>query len=522
LCVLDGIGERAATEGNAVAAAATPVLDALRAKHATTVLDACVGMGQRPGSGDLGHRMLGAGRVVPSARAVVDEAVAARKVASLPLLDQLVRVLLYDRTRLHLLTQVGESGITAAMDHLLAFADAVAFNDIPIVVHAILDGGHGGGRDALRHLEAMELHLEGKNAVIGTISGRAYGMDQEGRWDRTYESFHAIVRDKTLGPEARRSESVFEALSQAYKKGLDDTYVEPTRLGEYQGVRGDFTCDFGAEKPIWQWTGAECALAVPFRADGVRQLVAMLTDCDLPREVREDLLIDRDKPTVAFPENQFVTLTSYGAGLPACFASDATADGFAEVLSRAGKKQLRVAETLKSAHVTTHFSGREEPFDGEERRIVPSPLLVDRPAEKPAMSSGAVAAVVEKALAAGEHDFILVNLGNADALAHTGDFDATVQAVAALDEALGRIVKSVEAAGGTLLVTADHGACEEMVDQKGQPRRGHSSNPVPLIHVGQSGVALEPGTLADVAPTMLALMGLEQPAAMTGRSLLGR
>jgi 2,3-bisphosphoglycerate-independent phosphoglycerate mutase len=532
LCVLDGVGERAETDGNALAAASTPVLDELRKTCATTVLEAAgpaLGLPPgRPGSGDVGHLALGAGRVPASACAAVDALVQKRKLAFTPALDQTMRLVLYDSMRLHLFTVVGESGIHATLDHLIAVLDVAAFQEVPVVVHAILDGAQGSRRGASPHLEMLQGQLEGKQAILATLSGRACAMDQEGRWDRTEQAFHAIVRDKVLGPPAPRADSWFDALSLGYGQGVDDDRITPIRLGDYEGVRGDFMCEFGGvTAPVWTWTGTEYGLALPFRGDCMRQLVSMLTCRDVPDEVKHDILMDRKYPVLAFPEHHFATLTSYGErlGLPACVAQPAVDDGFAEVLARAGKRQLRCAESVKAAHVTRHFNGgRDEPFPGEDHRILPSSRLVDSHAEKPAMASARIAAAVEAAVAAGEHDFILVNLANADVVAHTGNLDATAAAIAAVDHALGRIVAATRAAGGAVLVTSDHGGCEAMLDTKGRPRRGHSASPVPLFYVcdDDKGATLRPGSLCDVAPTMLDILGLERSAAMTGRSLLGR
>jgi 2,3-bisphosphoglycerate-independent phosphoglycerate mutase len=298
------------------------------------------------------------------------------------------------------------------------------------------------------------------------------------------------------------------------------------RIGAYTGIKGSFMADFASKNPVWEWFGEETGLAVNFRPDRMRELSAMLTRRNIPPEV-DEMLKERGRNIYAFDNHAYASMTEYDPALkiPVAFPREVVADSFGEVVSRAGMTQLRCAETEKYAHVTYFFSGgREEPFEGEARVLVPSPRDVATYDQKPEMSAPGVADEVVKAVESGKYDFILVNFANPDMVGHTGKLDAAISAVEAVDAGLGRIMAAVRDKGGALLVTADHGNCEQMKDDKGQPHTAHTTNPVPFYYMNDAdkGAKLRPGRIADVAPTMLELLGLPKPEAMTGRSLLER
>ncbi len=529
LCILDGVGVREAADGNAIRSAATPALAKLRADYPTTTLrasGAAVGMDERsPGCGEAGHVTLGAGRAIPSTRSRIDATVREHKLGRVPAIDQLTRICGYDGCPLHLIGLLSTHGSHAAMDHLLALVDLCDFQEIPVIIHAILDGYDSAPRSALGLLDRLQLHLEGKRASIGTLSGRHWAMDGDGRWDRVHRAFHAIVRDNVLGPTARRESSVFDAVSLSYREGAGDGQLEPVRIGEYEGIVGDFSCEFGMGKPVWEWTGQACGLAFHHRGDGIRQLSQMLTREGVPDEVANDLLMDRHHPVRAFREHCFAGLTNFGedVALPAAFPREPVGATLGEICAAAGKRQLRCAESEKRFHVTTFFNGwRERPFDGEDREIVPSPRLVERYDQKPEMNAAKVAAKVVSAIAAGTHDLIVVNLGNVDLVARGAGLETTVAAVEAVDRALGQIADATLTAGGALLVTADHGNGEAMLDAKGRPTGAHTDAPVPLIYASKDAADSKlraGGDLADIAPTVLELLGIDRPPEMTGTSL---
>jgi len=528
LCVLDGVGLADEGPDNLVSCATMPTYRRLLERGAATSLDASgsqVGLpeGAR-GNGEAGHLTLGAGRIVPSACVRIDEALAQGKLGRNATLDALYQLAVYDGAPLHLVGLLSTAGVHSAFEHLLALVDLAAFHEVPVVVHAILDGVDTPPKAAAALLDRLSLHLEGKRAQLGTLAGRHYAMDIDGRCHRVSLAYQAIVRDKVLGPFAPRAESAFDALNLAYLQGQTDAFVEPTRLGEYAGLRGDFLCDFSDSPPVWEWTGEDCGLVVNHRPDGLRQLTQLLARADLPDEVTKDLLMDRHHPVRAFRDRYLATLVpmSHGLSLPAAFSSPPLAATLGATLSAAGLTQLRIAESDRRDHVTTFFDGRAATLPvGADLELVPAPRLIERPDERPALHVARVAERAATAIAAGSHDVILVHLGNAERVAGTGDRAARLEALEALDRALAQITEAVASAEGALVVTADHGGCEAHEDKRGRRLGAHSSNPVPLLLAADGhGTLRAGGSLADVAPTVLALLGLEAPAEMTGRSLL--
>jgi 2,3-bisphosphoglycerate-independent phosphoglycerate mutase len=527
LCVLDGFGERETADANPIRAAETPALDALRAGHPWTTLAAsgpAVGLGDgQPGRGDIGYATLGAGRVLPSLRAEVDAIVAANKLGRVPMIERTFEIATYDDCALHLIGLVSSGDNHAHMDHLTAMIDLAEFHGVEVLLHAIVDGRDCAPRSALDALEKIEVHLEGKGK-LATVCGRTWAMDRDSRWDRVYEAFRAIVRTRLGTTPVRQVENAFGAISSAYGDGVDDALVPPTRIGDYEGMKGDFVCDFSEPGAPWEWSGEDVGIAFNLRGDRMHQLVALLTRQGVPDDIAEEILKDRRYPVRAFREHCFVTLSDYHpslAELPVAFPAPRVESSLASTIAAAGLSQLRCGESERDVHLGFHFRGRHpEPHEGEELRVARSPALIDRYDEEPSLSIAKVTEAVRGALDAGDHDFILVSLPNADLLAHDGDFDACVSAVQAVDEAVGRIAEAVEKAGGVLLVTSSHGAAEQHEDEAGDRTPGHTTNPVPFIAVGVEGDALRGGgSLADVAPTVLSLLKIDPPEAMSGRSL---
>jgi len=316
-----------------------------------------------------------------------------------------------------------------------------------------------------------------------------------------------------------------EAVSFLCEDGITDEFIEPVRVGDYDGMYGEFVAEFGGDDPpVWRWQGEEVGLCFNFRPDRMRELCALLLRKNLPPEA-EALVTERDRPIRAFEVHDLVSMTEYDPklGMAVAFPKEVVPESFGEVIARAGLKQFRCAETEKYAHVTYFFNGgREAPFEGEERKLIPSPRDVATYDKKPEMSAALVTDAVKSAIESNAYDFILVNYANPDMVGHTGVLDAATHAVEAVDVGIGVIRDAVLAKGGALIVTADHGNCETMVDEQGNPHTAHTTNPVPLYYVssGDRNVTLrDGGRLADVAPTMLEILGVEQPAIMTGRSL---
>ncbi|HEX7601274.1 MAG TPA: 2,3-bisphosphoglycerate-independent phosphoglycerate mutase [Polyangiaceae bacterium] len=522
LCILDGFGERAERDANAIRLAKTPALDALAAGYPHTLIgtsgpDVGLPPGQM-GNSEVGHLNFGAGRIALTDISRIDVDVAEGKLGANEVIRRQIMNAKIEGGPLHLFGLVSDGGVHSSLQHLFALIDAAALQETKVVVHAFLDGRDTPPRSAWSYLEKLEGRLEGKG-TIGTISGRYWAMDRDKRWDRVEKAYAAIVR----GP-APKAESAWQALREAYNLGKNDEFVDPVRIGDYGGMKGDFMADFSTSAPTWQWTGEAFGFAFNFRPDRMRELSAMLTrHSSLPPEVLE-FLSDHGKPVIAFDKHYYAGMTEYDPALTLAVAypKPRIAESFGEVIARAGMKQFRCAETEKYAHVTYFFNGgREEPFVGEDRELVPSPRDVKTYDEKPEMSAPKVASLVVDAVKSGRYDFVLVNFANPDMVGHTGILDAAVRAVEEVDRDVGAIADAVRAAGGALIVTADHGNCEQMKDAQGNPHTAHTLNRVPLFYVNDAdkGASLEPGRICDVAPTMLELLGLPKPEAMTGRSL---
>ena len=523
LCILDGFGERPEIQSNAIRLANMPELGGIAARYPHTLIgtsgpDVGLPPGQM-GNSEVGHLNFGAGRITMMDIMRIDAAIAERKLASNEVIARIFQTAQFKESRLHLFGLVSDGGVHSSLDHLYALIEAAHLQSIEVVVHAFLDGRDTPPKSAWKYLQPLTEFLEGKG-VIGTLSGRYYAMDRDKRWERVHQAYVAIVRG-----EAPHADTVEDAIRASYDAGKSDEFVEPIRIGAYAGMKGDFTADFAVRTlPRWEWLGEETGLAFNFRPDRMREISAMLTRRNLPPEAQE-LLMDRGKPLIAFEEHCYAGLTEYDPALkiPVAFPKDSVEDSFPEILARNGLTQFRCAETEKYAHVTYFFNGgREEPFEGEQRKLVPSPRDVPTYDKKPEMSAPAVADEVVQAILRDEFDFILVNFANPDMVGHTGDVDATIRALEVVDAGVGRIAAAVRERGGALIITSDHGNCEMMRDEQGNPHTAHTLNPVPLYYMndGDKDIGLRGGgRICDVAPMMLEVLGLSQPARMTGRSL---
>jgi len=500
LVILDGFGLRAEREDNAVALARMPRFQAAwaRCPHAelgASGPDVGLPVGQM-GNSEVGHLNFGAGRVAQMDISRIDCAVADGSLAKNHEIGAALAHARQHGGRLHLLGLVSDGGVHSSLEHLLALIDAAAGEGVQVVVHAFLDGRDTPPRSALGYLATLEKKLEGKGAV-GTVSGRYWAMDRDKRWDRVQRAYDAIV-----SAAAPRASSARGAVEASYAADKGDEFVEPVAVGGYQGVDA----------------GNDVALFFNFRPDRAREISRALTRADFaefPRPAGH-----------ATPFGVYVCMTSYevALGLPVAFPPVTHPDPFGEIVSLAGLKQFRCAETEKFAHVTFFFNGgREEPFAGEERKLVPSPRDVATYDLKPEMSAAAVAQAVVQAIESDRFDFVLVNFANPDMVGHTGNLDAAVRALEAVDLGVGAILDATRARGGVVLLSADHGNCELMRDPiTHAPHTAHTTNPVPFVYVADGDpVTLRPtGRLCDVAPTLLQLLGLPQPASMTGQSLL--
>jgi 2,3-bisphosphoglycerate-independent phosphoglycerate mutase len=501
--ILDGFGERAETEANAVRLAKMPQLAALYARYphgliGTSGPDVGLPPGQM-GNSEVGHLNFGAGRIALMDIMRIDNAVGDGSLGTNPVISDVLDKASAAKGRLHLFGLVSDGGVHSHITQLMALLDTAHARGVPVVVHAFLDGRDvmpGTAPGYLRKVEEKLAALGPGAGVIGTVSGRYWAMDRDNRWERVEKAYRAIVRG-----EGSRAETAAKGAQASIDAGKTDEFVEPFVVGDYHGIDG--TKDAG--------------LHFNFRPDRARELTRALATEGFTGFTREA------KP----PLRVYACMTTYDAKLtlPVAFPKETYPDILPEIVARAGLTQFRCAETEKYAHVTYFFNGgREEPFVGEERQMIPSPKDVATYDEKPEMAAEGVTNAVVKAVESGTFDFIVVNYANPDMVGHTGVLPAAIHAVEVVDAGLGRIADTVRAKGGAMFITADHGNCELMVDPAtGAPHTAHTLNPVPLLYVNdadRSATIRTGGRICDVAPTMLRLMGLDVPAAMTGHDLL--
>jgi 2,3-bisphosphoglycerate-independent phosphoglycerate mutase len=499
LCILDGWGERERAPDNAIETARTPAWHRFMARWPHAHLQASehyVGLpdGQM-GNSEVGHTNLGAGRVVMQDLPRIDAAIADGTLAKNPVLGRFIAALRQSGGTAHLMGLLSPGGVHSHQNHILALARLIAQAEVPVRVHAFLDGRDTPPKSAQAYLRKFVTELAGSERIaVATICGRYWAMDRDKRWDRVAKAYRLLVDG--AGNTARDPQA---AIAAAYARDETDEFVEPCAVGGYAGI-----------------ADGDGVLFANFRADRIREIAAALLDPEFTGFAR-----DR---TVRFAAA--VGLTEYSAELnpllETLFAPDDLADTFGEVVAKAGLTQLRIAETEKYAHVTFFFNGgRETVFAGEERLLVPSPKVATYD-QQPEMSAPEVTDKVVAAIAAGRFDVIVLNYANTDMVGHTGRIDAAVKAVETVDHCLDRLAAAVEAAGGALVITADHGNAEMMRDpETGEPHTAHTLNPVPLLVVNApASASVADGRLSDVAPTLLDLLGLAQPAAMTGHSLI--
>ena len=494
LVILDGWGWREDAADNAVRQADTPTFDALmRGPHAflrTSGLDVGLPAGQM-GNSEVGHLNIGAGRVVMQELPRIGVAIADGSLARNPVLLDLVDALRKTGGTCHLMGLVSPGGVHAHGDHAVALARILAGHRIAAVVHAFTDGRDTPPQSGAAALAMLQAGLP-EGVRIATVDGRYYAMDRDNRWDRVERAYRVIAEGH--GPAFADAASVVD---EAYGKGVTDEFIVPATVGGYGGMKD-----------------GDAILSFNFRADRIRELLGALVDPGFDAFPRRPVRLCRA-----------VGMTRYSDALApfmqALFPPQPMDGLLGEAVSAAGKRQLRMAETEKYPHVTYFLNGgREEPYPGEDRTMVPSPKVATYDLQ-PEMSAPELTDRAVAAIASGTYDLIVLNFANPDMVGHTGSLPAAVRAVEAVDAGLGRIVAAVEAAGGALLVTADHGNCELMRDPlTGGPHTAHTTNPVPVMLSSPGGDALADGRLGDLAPTLLALMGVEQPASMTGHSLL--
>ena len=506
LLILDGWGHRDDPRDNALAQADLPHWRALLARCPHTLIHTegrHVGLpdGQM-GNSEVGHMNLGAGRIVHQDLTRIDTAIEDGGFFDNTALLGACRAAIDAGGTLHVMGLLSPGGVHSHERQVFAMLELARRAGVPrVAVHAFTDGRDTPPRSAAASLSALQRHCAALgNARIATVCGRYYAMDRDQRWDRVRLAWDAIVDAHA----AHRADDALAALAAAHARGENDEFVAPTVIG----------ADGDAGVPV---RDGDAVVYMNFRADRARALSAAFVAPDFAG-------FDARRPRLS----RFVTLTEYDATLPAivAFPPEDLSHTLGEILAAHGLTQLRIAETEKYAHVTFFFSGgREEPYPGEQRILVPSPHVATYDLQ-PQMSLPELSARLVAAIAAGTFDVIVCNIANPDMVGHTGDMAAAIQATQAVDVAIGQVTDAVRAAGGALLITADHGNVEMMRDPvTGQPHTAHTVGPVPLVYVGAEAVGVrgahlrDGGSLRDVAPTMLDLLGIEKPAEMSGRSL---
>jgi 2,3-bisphosphoglycerate-independent phosphoglycerate mutase len=503
LVVLDGWGVAPPGPYNAAHLARTPVLDRLQSTAPTTQLQAhgrAVGLpsGQM-GNSEVGHLNLGAGRVVTQDLVIIDEAVEDGSFAQNEVLQQAAKKIVAAGGKAHIMGLCSPGGVHSSLGHLYALVDLLADHGLEVRLHAITDGRDTPPKSAREYLADIEKNIAGK-AQTAVVVGRFYSMDRDTRWQRVKVGYDA----HTLG-EGTRCASSDEAITQAYDAGETDEFIKPKIIVDEQGA------------PKGNVEDGDGVFFFNFRADRAREMTMALTKKDFDGFERKVV------PTLS----SYVCMTEYqhDFGLPIAFLPMSLHNILGDVLAQKGLRQFRSAETEKYAHVTFFFNGgEEEPFEKEDRKLVPSAKEVRTYDLKPQMSAPEIAAVVIPQITSRKYDFILVNFANGDMVGHTGILEAAITAAETVDEQVGRFEKAIRDAGGALIITADHGNLEKMRDENtGEPHTAHTNEPVPFILVDQTrtDVTLRTGgALCDVAPTVLELLQVPQPPDMTGKSLI--
>ncbi|ADG06818.1 2,3-bisphosphoglycerate-independent phosphoglycerate mutase [Kyrpidia tusciae] len=502
LIILDGFGLREEREGNAVAQARKPNFDRYWKEYPHTQLQAsgeAVGLpaGQM-GNSEVGHLNLGAGRVVYQDLTRVSKAIREGDFFRNPALLGAMRHVKERDSRLHLAGLLSDGGVHSHIEHLFALLEMARREGAGrVFVHAFLDGRDVLPESARVYVrQLMDRMRELGVGRIATLSGRYYAMDRDRRWERTAKAYRAMVYG-----EGETYTDPLEALEASFRRGVTDEFVVPMVMVDEAG------------RPVGSVEDGDAVIVFNFRPDRVVQISRAFTEKDFQE-------FDRGPQP---PVVDYVGMTQYSEAIRAevAFGPESLTDTLGEILERHGMRQLRIAETEKYRHVTSFFSGgREEPFEGEDRVLIPSPKVATYD-QKPEMSAYEVADAAVERIRTGTLDVVVLNFANPDMVGHTGDLQAAIRAVEAVDECLGRVVEAVLAQGGVALITADHGNADVMIDpETGGPCTTHTTNPVPFI-VTKPGVHLrEGGVLADIAPTMLDLLGLEKPKDMTGRRLV--
>lgn len=501
LIILDGWGIGTKPKVSAIDQGKTPVFDQLMKTYPHSQLitygeDVGLPEGQM-GNSEVGHLNIGAGRVVYQELARINKAIREKTLHENPVLLNALKSAKKNNKAFHLFGLVSDGGVHAHTNHLKALVDIASAEGLEkIYIHAFTDGRDTDPKSGMQELTSLAAYIKDTNAKIASVIGRYYAMDRDQRWERVKKAYDLLV--KGIGNPTKNP---IDAIASQYKKGITDEFIEP------------ILCIDNNNKPIATIEENDCVLCFNFRTDRPRQITRVLTQEAFPEFDMHPLQL------------HYLTMTRYDEtyrNVHVLFEKEDVAETLGEVLSKAGKTQIRIAETEKYPHVTFFFNGgREEPFEGENRILIPSPKVATYDL-KPEMSAPEMTTAICEAIPKQLPDFICLNYANADMVGHTGVFQAAVKAVETVDTQLGILIRTAQIHHYNILIIADHGNSDFLINEDGSPNTAHTKNPVPCIIIpdGEKKLALKDGRLADIAPTILQLMNLPKPKAMTGHSLL--
>lgn len=499
LMILDGWGIGNKSKSDVIYNGKTPNMDRLVQDYPNSRIQTSgenVGLPEgQMGNSEVGHLNIGAGRVVYQDLVKINMAVKDNSISENPVLVDAFTYARDNNKSVHFIGLVSDGGVHSMDTHLYKLCDLTRDYGLnKVYIHALTDGRDTDPRSGLAYVTNLQNHLEHSNGVIASLSGRYYTMDRDNRWERVKEGYDVLVHGK-----GNKSRNILEAIQESYDAGVTDEFIKPIVIVDDQ------------DKPLGTIQEGDVVICFNFRTDRLRQITVALTQRDFP---------DHGMKTIPL---QYYTMTNYDdsfKGVHVIYGKDNVKNTMGELLARAGKKQIRIAETEKYAHVTFFFSGgREEKFENEERILIQSPKVATYDLQ-PEMSAYLVKDAIVEELNKGEVDFVCLNFANGDMVGHTGVYESILKAVAAVDECVGEVVDAARSNGYEVMIIADHGNADYAVNANGSPNTAHSLNPVPCILVSERFDRIDDGILADVAPTLLTLMDMEIPEDMTGKSLV--
>ncbi len=500
LMILDGWGKGDHTKSDAIYNGHAEYLSALEQQYPSAQLLTCgenVGLpdGQM-GNSEVGHLNLGAGRVVYQDLVKINKAVKDGSIASNPAIKEAFTYAKENGKAVHFIGLLSDGGVHSLDKHVYKLCDVTKdFGVKDVFVHAFTDGRDTDPKSGKGYVEALLNHLKTSNGKLASVVGRYYAMDRDKRWERVKEAYDLLVYGK-----GKHTSDALAAMQESYDNGVTDEFIKP------------IVCVDENDNPVGVIKEGDVVFNINFRSDRAREITMVLVEQDMPEAGMKTI-----------PGLRYLTMTPYDdafKNVEVVYGKDNILNTLGEVVSKQGLKQLHIAETEKYAHVTFFFNGgREEPYEGEKRILIPSPKVATYDL-KPEMSAYEVKDAIVEELKKGEASFICLNFANGDMVGHTGVYEAIIKAVKAVDECAKAVVETAKANGYTVLVTADHGNADYAINSDGTPNTAHSLNPVPFIVVSDTVKSVQNGVLADVAPTVLKLMGIEQPADMTGHSLV--